>query len=460
MNNRNYIRIIFLILSVLLFSACRQQNSDKSSSAVSRDLYDIAKSDTLKVATMYGSTYYFLFRDELMGYDYEMVENLADYLNLNLEIHIAKTEKEMVQWLHENKVDLVTYNIIETKKLKKNFAFVLPQSESYQVLVQHSGANALSEVTELAGKKVYVNENSIFYDRLKALNDEIGGSIKIVTVDDSISNDDLIDMVAEHKIDYTVAFHNVALLHKFYSKTIDCRMSVGFDQQNGWLVRKNSPKLKKAVVKWSKLPATTQIQSMLFNKYWEKSPYFALRRIKIPKGAISPYDHYFKEYAPQINWDWKLLAAVAFEESRFDPSTQSWAGAGGIMQLMSRTAYDFGLDRNTVLDPERNIEAGVQYIKSLNLSFYRIKDKEERIKFILAAYNCGPAHILDAMALARKFGKNPHIWYNHVEYFLLKKSDPDFYNDPVVKYGYYRGNVTVKYVKRTLNTFEKYKNRK
>jgi len=460
MNNRNYIRIIFLILSVLLFSACRQQNSDKSSSAVSRDLYDIAKSDTLKVATMYGSTSYFLFRDELMGYDYEMVENLADYLNLNLEIHIAKTEKEMVQWLHENKVDLVTYNIIETKKLKKNFAFVLPQSESYQVLVQHSGANALSEVTELAGKKVYVNENSIFYDRLKALNDEIGGSIKIVTVDDSISNDDLIDMVAEHKIDYTVAFHNVALLHKFYSKTIDCRMSVGFDQQNGWLVRKNSPKLKKAVVKWSKLPATTQIQSMLFNKYWEKSPYFALRRIKIPKGAISPYDHYFKEYAPQINWDWKLLAAVAFEESRFDPSTQSWAGAGGIMQLMSRTAYDFGLDRNTVLDPERNIEAGVQYIKSLNLSFYRIKDKEERIKFILAAYNCGPAHILDAMALARKFGKNPHIWYNHVEYFLLKKSDPDFYNDPVVKYGYYRGNVTVKYVKRTLNTFEKYKNRK
>jgi len=460
MNNRNYIRIIFLILSVLLFSACRQQNSDKSSSAVSRDLYDIAKSDTLKVATMYGSTSYFLFRDELMGYDYEMVENLADYLNLNLEIHIAKTEKEMVQWLHENKVDLVTYNIIETKKLKKNFAFVLPQSESYQVLVQHSGANALSEVTELAGKKVYVNENSIFYDRLKALNDEIGGSIKIVTVDDSISNDDLIDMVAEHKIDYTVAFHNVALLHKSYSKTIDCRMSVGFDQQNGWLVRKNSPKLKKAVVKWSKLPATTQIQSMLFNKYWEKSPYFALRRIKIPKGAISPYDHYFKEYAPQINWDWKLLAAVAFEESRFDPSTQSWAGAGGIMQLMSRTAYDFGLDRNTVLDPERNIEAGVQYIKSLNLSFYRIKDKEERIKFILAAYNCGPAHILDAMALARKFGKNPHIWYNHVEYFLLKKSDPDFYNDPVVKYGYYRGNVTVKYVKRTLNTFEKYKNRK
>jgi len=460
MSNRNRNTILLLILSVFLLASCIQKNTEKLSYSVPRDLEDIIKSDTLKVATMYGSTSYFLFRDELMGYDYEMAENLADHLNLNLEIHIAKSENEMVQLLQENMVDIVTYNMTETKELKKNFAFVLPQSESYQVLVQHSGANALSEVTDLAGKSVYVNENSIFYDRLKALNEEIGGSINIVTVDDSISNDDLIDMVAEHKIDYTLAFHNVALLHKSYSKTIDIRMSVGFEQQNGWLIHKNSHKLKKSIAKWEKLEVTTQNQSILFNKYWEKSPYFALRRIKIPKGAISPYDHYFKEYAPQINWDWRLLAAVAYEESEFDPSTRSWAGASGIMQLMSRTASDFGLDKNTVLDPEKNIEAGVQYIKSLNLSFHRITDKEERIKFILAAYNCGPAHILDAMALAHKFGKNSHIWNNSVEYFLLKKSEPAFYNDPVVKFGYYRGNVTVKYVRRTLNTFDKFKNRK
>ena len=409
---------------------------------------------------MYGSTSYFLFRDELMGFDYEMAENLANFLHLNLDISIATSENEMAQWLLENKVDVVAYNVPQTKELKKNFSFVLPQSESYQVLVQNVGANSLSEVTELAGKTVYVKENSVFYYRLAALNEEIGGTVKIVVADDSISNDDLIDMVAEHKINYTLAFHNVALLHKSYSKTLDCHMSVGFDQHNGWLIRKNSHNLKKVIEKWENLPITEQIQSTLFNKYWEKSPYFALRKIKIPKGSISPYDHYFKEYAPQINWDWRLLAAVAYEESEFDPSTQSWSGASGIMQLMSRTASDFGLDRNTVLDPEKNIEAGVQYIKSLNFAFNRVQNKEERIKFILAAYNCGPAHILDAMALARKFGKNPHIWYNQVEYFLLKKSEPAFYNDPVVKYGYYRGNVTVKYVRRTLNTFEKYKNRK
>ena len=457
---RNRNTIILLVVTIFFFASCVQKNTEKLSYPVSNDLKEIIKSDTLRVATMYGSTSYFLYRDELMGFDYEMAENLANFLHLNLDISIATSENEMAQWLLENKVDVVAYNVPQTKELKKNFSFVLPQSESYQVLVQNVGANSLSEVTELAGKTVYVKENSVFYDRLAALNEEIGGTIKIVVADDSISNDDLIDMVAEHKINYTLAFHNVALLHKSYSKTLDCHMSVGFDQHNGWLIRKNSHNLKKIIEKWENLPITEQIQSTLFNKYWEKSPYFALRKIKIPKGSISPYDHYFKEYAPQINWDWRLLAAVAYEESEFDPSTQSWSGASGIMQLMSRTASDFGLDRNTVLDPEKNIEAGVQYIKSLNFAFNRVQNKEERIKFILAAYNCGPAHILDAMALARKFGKNPHIWYNQVEYFLLKKSEPAFYNDPVVKYGYYRGNVTVKYVRRTLNTFEKYKNRK
>ena len=452
--------ILLMLLSVFLFASCNQKNTEGLSYSASNDLKEIKKSDTLRVATMYGSTSYFLFRDELMGFDYEMVENLASYLHLNLEISIATSENEMAQWLLENKVDIVAYNVTRTKELKKNFNFEFPQTESYQVLVQNTGTNALSDVTELAGKNVYVKENSIFYDRLLALNDEIGGTINIKIADDSISNDDLIDMVAEHKIDYTLAFHNVALLHKSYSRTLDCHMSVGFDQQNGWLIRKKSRNLTRAIEKWEKLPTTVQIQSVLFNKYWDKSPYFALRNVKIPKGAISPYDRFFIKYASNIDWDWRLLASLAFHESRFDPTNESWSGALGLMQLMPHTAMKFGLNKTTILDPELNIEAGVQYIKSLNLSFRQIDNKDERIKFVLAAYNSGPAHILDAMALCRKYGKNPHIWNNQVEYFLAKKNDPDFYNDPVVKYGYYRGKETVRYVQAILATYEKYQKRK
>ncbi len=456
---RNNNQIIFLFISFFFLASCGQKKKE-TTLAVSTDLNEIISYDTLRVATMYGSTSYFLFRDEKMGYDFEMVTNLAKKLNVNLKIIIGKNEGELIQLLKERKVDIVSYNFIETKELKRIFYFVLPQSDSYQVLVQNIGANSISVATELAGKYVYVKANSIFSQRLHALNEEIGGKIKIVIANNSFTNEDLIDLVGEKKIKYTVAYHNVALLHKSYYKNLDCRMPVGFNQHNGWMIRKGSSELKKAIEKWEMESETEELQSKLFGKYWEKSPYFAQRKVKIPKGAISPFDHLFKKYAPIIDWDWHLLAAVAFHESRFDASEVSWAGAAGLMQLMPQTASNFGLNKLSVFDPEKNIEAGVQYIKFLNLFFKRVENKDERIKFILAAYNCGPAHIFDAMALAKKYGKNPQVWFGNVEYFLLKLSEPEFYQDNVVKYGYFRGKLTVRYVQSTLETYEKYSQRK
>ena len=454
LNKKTYILLSFSIL--LLAVACKHQKVENTVASTPIDLKNIVSSDTLRVATMYSSTSYFLFRDETMGFDYEMANNLANHLHVNLKITIAKTESEMFQLLKNRKVDIVSYNIIETKELKKQFNFVLPQPESYQVLVQNMSAHSVSDVTELEGENVYVKENSIYHQRLKALNEEIGGTINIVFAADSLTEDDLIDMVADNKINFTLAYHNTALLHKVDSRRLDCRMPVGFEQHNGWLVRKESRNLKNAIEKWENTEDSKQNQADLFKKYWEKSPFFALRRVTIPKGAISPFDRFFKKYAGIIDWDWHLLASVAFHESRFDSQTRSWAGAAGLMQLMPRTAANFGLNSKTIYDPELNIEAGAQYIKSLNMSFRRIENKEERIKFILAAYNSGPAHILDAMALAGKYGKNPHIWFNNVEYFLLKKSEPQFYNDPVVKYGYFGGKETTRYVRNTLETYEKY----
>jgi len=458
MQKRNY--HILILFSVLLFAACKQQKSEQPKISSSADLKSIISNDTLRVATMYGSTSYFLFRDEYMGFDYEMATNLANYLHVNLKINIAKSQAEMTQWLDEGKVDVICYNMIETRELKKKFTFVLPQADSYQVLVQNIGANALSDVTELEDEDVYVKQNSIYHERLEMLNDEIGGTINIKIAADSLSEDDLIDMVAENKIKYTVSDHNLVLLHKSYDRKLDGHMPVSFNQHNGWLIRNENRDLKNAIEKWEKLAESEQLQSTLKKKYWDQSPFFALRRITIPRGAISPFDHLFKKYASTIDWDWRLLAAIAFHESRFDSQEVSWAGAAGLMQLMPRTAANFGLNRKTIFDPELNIEAGVQYIKSLNMSFRQVPSKSERINFILAAYNSGPAHILDAMALAKKHGKNPQIWFNNVEYFLLKESEPQFYNDPVVKYGYYRGKETARYVQNALQTFDKYTKRR
>ena len=127
------------------------------------------------------------------------------------------------------------------------------------------------------------------------------------------------------------------------------------------------------------------------------------------------------------------------------------------MQLMPQTALDFGVDQYEIENPEKNIAAGVEYIKSLNMIYRKIADKEERIKFILASYNCGPAHILDAMALAEKYGKNKYVWRDNVENFILLKSNEEYFTDPVCKNGYFRGIETYNFVRDITSRFEQYK---
>ncbi len=128
---------------------------------------------------MYGSTSYFIFRDEEMGFDYEMISSFAGSLNINLKLTVATNETEMLQWLQEGKVDVIAYNFIETKELKRLFQFVLPQPESYLVLVQQAGAKSISDLNQLSEKTVHVKPNTIYYSRLKSLNDELGGKINM-----------------------------------------------------------------------------------------------------------------------------------------------------------------------------------------------------------------------------------------------------------------------------------------
>ena len=164
-------------------------------------------------------------------------------------------------------------------------------------------------------------------------------------------------------------------------------------------------------------------------------------------GVISHYDNYFMTYARDIRWDWRLLAAQCYQESTFDPRAVSFAGAKGLMQIMPGTADHLGVSRSKLYEPEANIQAAVKYISQLQNTFKDIRDNYERTNFVLASYNGGAHHIRDAMNLAKRDGKNPHRW-SDVAPYVLKLSQPKYYNDPIVKYGYMRGSETVDYVSR------------
>lgn len=131
------------------------------------------------------------------------------------------------------------------------------------------------------------------------------------------------------------------------------------------------------------------------------------------------------------------------------------------MQVMPSTARALGLDPDDIVNPAPNIKTAVEILRILDKSFAsKVPDHNERKKFVVAAYNSGAAHIYDAIAIARRIGKNPAIWENNVADALLLKANPDIYNDTsICKYGYFRGRQTCTYVKEVFSVYNKCKNK-
>jgi membrane-bound lytic murein transglycosylase F len=262
-------------------------------------------------------------------------------------------------------------------------------------------------------------------------------------------------MVSKREIPMTIADNDIAKTFRNTLNNINISVPIGLLQERGWTVRKSSPQLLNSVNQWFAEVKNSRFYNKLHVKYYGGKLLDKSIAQNIPKGHVSPYDDLFKKYAPEIHWDWRLLAALAFNESHFDPYAISSAGALGLMQMMPGTGAKYGLDSVTIFQPEPAIAASIQYIKSLSLIYRDVKDTDERIKFILASYNAGPAHVLDARALASKYGEDPNVWQNTQKYLLLK-NDPEYYNDEVCKFGYFRGNHTVRYVQDVFNTYNHY----
>ncbi len=173
------------------------------------------------------------------------------------------------------------------------------------------------------------------------------------------------------------------------------------------------------------------------------------------RGIISQYDHLFKSASKSTGWDWRLLAAQCYQESGFDADAVSWAGAMGLMQIMPETAKLFDLSEEHYFSPSHNVRAAAAIINSLNRKFADIERREERVKFVLAAYNGGAGHVRDAMALAEKHGKDAKSW-SDVRHYILALSHPEYYRDPVVQHGYMIGAETENYVSSIMECWRAY----
>lgn len=188
---------------------------------------------------------------------------------------------------------------------------------------------------------------------------------------------------------------------------------------------------------------------------WKEVPVYTYLS---PYATLSPYDHHFREAADSIGYDWTLIAAIAFTESRFDSTAVSEAGAQGVMQVMPETMRGFGIPDSLHTDNRTNIMTAALLLQSLEKYFRQIKDKDERMKFILASYNAGFGYIHDAMRLARKYGYDSHKWNENVDSFLIHMSHPQYYTDTLCRNGQFNGSQEtlsfVRKVHRNWNRFQ------
>ena len=447
------------VLFLLLFGCVnRQQTADQAEATT--DLPAIRQRGELVALTLYSSTSYFNYRGEPMGFQYELCRQFADSLGVTLKVKVANSPEELIRKLQQGEGDLIAYNLNVTNERKDSILFCGEENLSHQVLVQRAGRNALKDVTEMPGKTIHVKPGR-YQQRLENLNNELGGGILIHPVtEDSISEEDLIEQVALGQIDYTICDNEVAKVNRTYYSNLDIRLNVSFVQRSSWAVRKDEPLLAQAANEWFKRNKTSNAYRSSAKRYFEQSKRIAHGSIlSVKKGQISRFDSLFRHYARRIDWDWRLLASLAYAESNFDPTVVSWAGARGLMQLMPRTARILGVPPGKEDDPEESIKAAVVYIGRLDKSFASVGDKEERIKFILASYNAGEGHIKDAMALAKKYGADPTCWKDNVEKYLKLKSHERYFNDEVCKNGYFRGEETCRFVKDILQRHRLYKDK-
>ncbi|MFR9165755.1 MAG: transglycosylase SLT domain-containing protein [Dysgonomonas sp.] len=450
---------IFIFFLLLLFlTGCKEKKQ-----VPEYDFEQIKSAKELTMITLSSSYSYFIYKDEPMGYDYDLCKDFCDQYGLELKVKVAENSTRLLQMLLNGEGDLIAYPVPVQNGLKDSIIYCGPEEISHQVLVQRAnrGDTILNDVTELIGKEVYVKHDTKYHQRLVNLNAELGDGIIIKDIEkDTVTVEDLIEMVSLGEIKYTVSDNYIAQLNKTYYRNINIALQLSFEQRSSWAVRKNTPKLAQVLNEWVKTSDNTPKYRSIMKKYFElsKLPFEGEYNIpkNLPKGHISIYDELFKKHTKDTNFDWQLLASIAFQESRFHPNLTSWAGATGLMGLMPRTAVSLGISAEDRTNPDLSIMASVKLLQRLEKMFPNIEDNNEKLKFILAAYNGGNGHIFDAQALAKKYGKDPNSW-DDVERFVELKSNPEYYNDPVVKNGYFRGNETVRYVNQVIANWQKFK---
>jgi len=404
-------------------------------------LGDILDTGVLKVGTTYGLTTYYNGATGPVGFEYELAEGFADYLGVKLEVFPYYNLNDLFPQLTNAHLDMIAAGISVSPERYQKFKFGPGYQRVSEKLVFKQGKEWPRTIKDLNGDLVIAAGSSHHESllRLKQDNQQLSWQ----ETEDS-DMEELLEMVLREELDYTIADSNILALMRRRYPELSIGFSISPEQDIAWAVNKDrDDSLLAALIEYFGIIQNNGILAALEDKYFGHVRLFnyvdTREFIKSSREVLPKFKPWFVQYSNDL--DWRLIAAMSYQESHWQPKARSFTGVRGMMMLTLTTAKELGIVSR--LDPEQSIKGGAKYLTNL---LKRIPDRitqPDRLWFALASYNVGLGHLEDARVLTERQGANPDMWVD-VKIRLLQLRQKKYYK--TTRYGYARGNEAVAYV--------------
>ena len=404
------------------------------------DFDGMVKRRVIRALVVHNQTHYFFDGLRPRGISYDALVEFERALNRTLGsrhlkvhlIHIPVARDRLLPMLVSGQGDLAVGNLTITPERAKQVAFSIPvATDVSEVVVTHASGPILSSLEDLAGREVWVRPSSSYYESLVALNQrfrrEGRDAVVIRPADERLETEDLLEMTAAGLIDITIADNH---LTNFWADVFDSLrvhrdLVVRTGAELGWAFRKNSPAFEGQVNAFIRKHGVGQytgnvlVKQYLRTNKWARNPTLGAERRRFASTA-----ELFKRYAAQYDFDWLMIAAQAYQESKIDQKLVSPAGAVGVMQVLPSTAADPSVNIRDISTLENNIHAGIKYMRFIrdnHLADAPTMSEIDRHLFAFASYNAGPNRISAMRRRAASQGLDPNVWFHNVEVLAAKE---------------------------------------
>ena len=394
---------------------------------------------TIRALVVYNKTNYFIDGAKQKGISYDLLKSFEKKINedmgsRHLKIHvifIPVARDQLIPALLDGRGDIAAANITISPERMERVDFSEPLLKDVQeFLVTGPDTGQLASIDQLAGKTVHVRKSSSYYHSLLATNKDLiakgHAPVKLIPANEHLEDEDLLEMVNaglvpaividSHKADFWLQIYDQLTVHR----DVPLRSGAAI----GWAFRKDSPEFAEVVNSFVKQNRKGSLMgNMLFKRYWQNTSHVRNALSSSEMKRFQATAELFKTYAEQYDFDWLMLMAQAYQESRLDNSTRSSAGAVGIMQLLPSTAADKNVNIKKIKILENNIHAGAKYMRFIQDRYFNDAglSAEDRMMFTFAAYNAGPGRVAKLRKEAAEMGLNPDVWFLNVEIVAAKR---------------------------------------